>query len=64
MPGTWGSMRFPPEIEENFEDKNKKLGEGMLFVLVFSSHCIVLEVKYIILGIAVSFHDFCVENDR
>ena len=32
MPGSWdaGTMVtvLPPQIEQNFEDKNKKLGEG------------------------------------
>ena len=37
MPGTWGTARLPPEIEDNFEDKHKKLGEGSKFYFHFSA---------------------------
>ena len=44
MPGTWESMhsvKLPPQIEDNFEDQNKKLGEGNFASLVLDFGSIV-----------------------
>lgn len=38
MPGTWGGTRLPPEIEDNFEDKHKKLGEGGFAKVLLAEH--------------------------